>query len=163
MDEGLVGPHNSVGANQRATRVLLAPATRKEAGAAIARVARMGPLRAEDIPHFLGDLPPALDVRGSPPGGRLSIILPRKGADRVCMCWGSGRLAIPGDLTSERRTRTHSRDRDSTKHSRYQRLEAHFLTSTSRARPWGPIRVLPTLPLTAPLARAEIRPNMGSA
>jgi hypothetical protein len=60
---------------------LLAAATRQEAPAAIACVTRMHSLRAEEIPHFLGDLPPALNVCGSPPRRRLSIILPREGAD----------------------------------------------------------------------------------
>jgi hypothetical protein len=99
---------------------LLAAATRQEAGVAIAGVARMGPLRGEDIPLFLGDLPPVLHVLGSPPWRRLSIIPPREDTDRVRMCRARRRLPVTRDLAGERRTSTYDRNHDCTERGREQ-------------------------------------------
>lgn len=105
----MVGPDNSVRANQRATQDLLAGVE-----VAIACLARIGPDRGEEIPSFrpcLGNLPPALDVRGSPPWGRVSIILSREGADRVCLCSDGGRVAVSVDFASESGTSAYSHSR----------------------------------------------------
>lgn len=104
----MVGPDSSVGGQPTCYSDLLAAATSKEAGVAIACVARMRPLRGEDIPHLLGGLPPTLHVRGSPPWRRVSIVLPREAADRVCMCSHGGGLAVSRDFTSESWSSTYS-------------------------------------------------------
>ena len=86
---------------------LLAPTTCQEAGVAIARVTRMKTPRGNVIPHRLGDLPPALHVRGSPPRRRISIILPREGADRGGpVTINRRRLSVSRDFTGERGTST---------------------------------------------------------
>src|SRR5689334_7810555 len=72
-------------------------------------LARGFPFGGEFFPHFLGDRPPVLHVRGFAPRRRIPIIPPRERADGISVFGSSCRVAVSGDLTSECSTCTCTR------------------------------------------------------
>jgi hypothetical protein len=142
LASGLLGASFWTGPLWLALKLLRAnPLRRRRSGLLVAPaptcVARRFPFGGEFIPHFFGDLPPALYVRGFPPRRRISIIPPRERADGISVFGGSCRVALSGDLTGESSTCTCTGKGGCTHRNREYRLLTHWLPPVQRQRPFG--------------------------